>query len=92
MLSSISMAKLSIRLASCAYSVAVPQLVNYGIQLFNSGQNAALYIGITPGVYTLHSCTTNEKFLAFSPSDFSVSILTSSPLLSCHSESATADI
>jgi len=30
----------------------------------------------------------NEKFLVFSPSDFSVSILTSSPLLSCHSESA----
>ena len=36
---------------------------------------------------------TNEKFLAFSPSDFSVSILTSSPLLSCHSGStATTEI
>jgi len=35
---------------------------------------------------------TNEKFLAFSPSDFSVTILTSLPLLSCHSGSATAEI
>jgi len=39
-----------------------------------------------------HTRTPNEKFLAFSPSDYSVSILTSSPLLSCHSGStATAD-
>jgi len=54
--------------------------------LFNTGQNAASYIGITSEIYT------PEKFLAFSPSDFSVSILTSSPLLSCHSGSATAEI
>jgi len=39
-----------------------------------------------------HARTTNEQFLAFSPSYFSGSILTSSPWLSCHSGSATDEI
>ena len=61
-----------------------------GIQ-FNSGQNAASYIGITSGFTRLYdqweiSCFQSCSF-------FSVSSLTSSPLLSCHSGStATVEI
>ena len=41
----------------------------------------------------LHARTSNEKFLAFSPSDYSLSILTSLPLLSCHfGSTATSEI
>ena len=63
----------------------VAQLVNYRYTV----------VQLRPKRSLLHSRFThtpvrNEKFLAFSQSDLSVSILTSSPLLSCHSGSASA--
>jgi len=52
--------------------------------LFDFGQIAASHIGMTSG---FTACATNENIFALS-----VSILTSSPLLSCHSGSATAEV
>ena len=54
---------------------------------------SSIFQVLLKSVCDLHARTSNEKFLAFSPSDYSVSILTSSPLLSCHSGStATVEI
>jgi len=54
---------------------------------------SSIFQVLLKSVWDLHARTSNEKFLAFSPSDYSVSILTSSPLLSCHSGStATVEI
>jgi len=51
------------------------------MQLYNYGENARSYPGLI-------SWTTNEHFFCFQSVIFLVSILTSSPQLSCHSASA----
>ena len=73
-----------------AYSVPVPQLVNYRYTVVQLRPKRSLLH--RNNIRDFHTRTPNEKFIAFSPSDYLVSILTSSTLLSCHSGStATAD-
>ena len=87
--------KLSHNGASDAQASVVPepQFVNYGYTVVQLWPKRSILHRNNIRVYTPVRRTTNEKFLAFSPSDFSVSILTSSPLLSCRSRStATTEI
>jgi len=71
--------------------VPVPQLVNYRYSVVQLRSTRSLLH--KNNTRELHACTSNEKFIVFSPSDYSVSILTSSPLLSCHfGSTATTEI
>jgi len=71
--------------------VQVPQIVNYRYTVVQLRPKCRLLH--RNNIRDLHARTSNEKFLAFRPSAYSVSILTSPPLLSCHSGStATAEI
>jgi len=67
--------------------VPVPQLVNYRYTVVQLRPKRSLLH--RNNIWDLHARTSNEKFVAFSPSDYSVSILTSSPLLSSGSTATT---
>jgi len=75
------------------HSVPVPQLVNFRYTVVQLRPKRSLLVLHRNNIRALHARTSNEKFLVFSPSYYSVSTLTSSPLLSCHSGStATTEI
>jgi len=71
-------------------SVPVPVGLNYRYTVIQVRPKRSLLH--RNNIRDLDPRTPNEKFLVFSPSDYSLSILTSSPLLSCHSGSTATTV